>query len=348
MEQEASLALLAKGRLVLQIDVSQADLQGICLDVRSPQEFAKAHIPGALSLPLLLDDERAQVGTCYQRRGREPAVLLGLRLVGARLADLAEQARAYCKGHEKALVYCWRGGERSASMVWLLQKVGLNVAQLQGGYKAYRQFIRSSLERQLPLRVLGGFTGSGKTEVLGLLRQRGEQVIDLEGLAHHRGSAFGHLGQKPQPSGEMFENLLAQQWLHLDSGQSVWIEDESHLIGSCYLPDPVWNQMRAAPLIFLNIPQASRIDYLLRDYPQVDAVTIRQSLERIERRLGGLRFRQACDALERKDWRELLSTVLSYYDQAYTYGMSRRSPQARQDISLKEVNPAEAVRMLLQ
>lgn len=330
-----------------QVDISQAELNGICLDVRSPQEFAKAHIPGALNLPLLLDDERAQVGTCYQRRGREPAVLLGLRLVGARLADLAEQARTYCKGKQKALVYCWRGGERSASMVWLLQKVGLDVVQLRGGYKAYRQFIRSSLERPLPLRVLGGFTGSGKTEVLALLRERGQQVIDLEGLANHKGSAFGHLGQRPQPSGEMFENLLAQQWLHLNPDRPVWIEDESHLIGCCYLPDPLWTQIRAAPLTFLKIPQASRIDYLLRDYPQVQAELIRQSLERIQRRLGGLRFRQACDALEQSDWPELLRIILGYYDQAYLHGMSRRPQENLLEIAMDQVNPEQAVRTLL-
>ena len=330
------------------VDIAQARLDGVCLDARSPAEYAKAHIPGAVNLPLLNDQERAQVGTCYKRRGRNPAVVLGLRLVGARLADLAEQAMALCKPSQPTLVYCWRGGERSASLCWLLEKVGLPVEQLTGGYKAYRSYARAILEAPRRVYVLSGFTGSGKTEILHRLRQRGQQVIDLEGLARHKGSAFGHLDQPPQPSSEMFENLLAQQWLGLDPERPVWIEDESRQVGSCYLPDALWAQLRSAPVFFLKIPQAARIAYLIRDYAQTDSSLLQPCLDKIQRRLGGLNHRQASEALQDQNWPRLVTILLDYYDRAYSYGKSRRAPDRLYEVPQSCVQPDQAVERLLE
>jgi tRNA 2-selenouridine synthase len=333
------------------VNFGQADREAVCLDVRSPGEFGKGHIPGAVNLPLLDDQERAQVGTCYHQRGRNPAVILGLRLIGARLADLAQQGISACSPSGRALVYCWRGGERSASLGWLLEKVGLQVQQLRGGYKAYRRHARASLQRALPVRVLGGFTGSGKTEVLRLLRQRGQQVIDLEELAHHKGSAFGHLGQPEQPSSEMFENLLAQQWALQDSDRPVWLEDESHCVGSCYVSDSVWDQLRAAPLYFLRIPQSARRDYLIEEYVRggmLESALVERALDKIQRRLGGENHRRALQALHCQDWPELVGVLLDYYDRAYAHGKSLRPPESVCEFSLPAVEPARAVDLLLE
>lgn len=332
------------------VDIDQADPEAVWLDVRSPGEYRKGHIPGALNLPLLDDQERAQVGTCYHQRGRNAAVLLGLRLIGARLADLAQQGQRACAPSGRALVYCWRGGERSASLGWLLEKVGLQVEQLRGGYKAYRRHARDSLQRPLPLRVLGGFTGSGKTEVLHCLHQRGQQVIDLEQLAQHRGSAFGHLGQPDQPSSEMFENLLAQQWGLQDPDRPVWIEDESHCVGSCYVCNPVWDQLRAAPLYFLRIPQSARRDYLIEEYVgrgTIDPAQVERALDKIQRRLGGDNHRKALQALQSQSWEELVGLLLDYYDRAYAHGNSLRPAESVRDFSLPKVDPARAVDLLL-
>lgn len=314
----------------------------VLLDVRSPAEYAQAHIPGAINLPLLSDQERVLVGTCYKREGRHPAVLLGLKLVGARLGELAEEGAAHARPGQPTIVYCWRGGERSASMGWLLEKVGLQVVQLRGGYKAFRRLVLNSFSHKLQLRVLGGYTGSGKTSILNHLAECGEQVIDLEGLANHRGSAFGQMG--PQPRNEMFENLLAQQWLRQDPQRPTWIEDESRSIGSNFLPDRAYQALREAPLYFLDIPREARITYLLQDY--LDRSSLGTHLERIRKRLGERRYAQCREALAREDWSEVARITLEYYDGAYLYGKSKRDSQSIQVLNQDLVNPVEAVRLL--
>ncbi|MEY2794218.1 MAG: hypothetical protein RJA76_2210, partial [Bacteroidota bacterium] len=177
------------------------------LDVRSPGEFKRAHIPNALSLPLFTDEEREKVGICYKHQGKEKAVELGLEFVGPKLVNFVKYAKKVAFEGE-ILVHCWRGGMRSASMAWLLETAGLKVFLLEGGYKSYRNFVLKIQSEPLPLRVLGGKTGSGKTELLREMKNAGFQVIDLEDLAKHRGSAFGHFGLEEQPSSEHFENLL--------------------------------------------------------------------------------------------------------------------------------------------
>ncbi len=208
----------------LAIDAFLAE-SGTVVDVRSPAEFSQGHIPGALNLPLFPDSERAEVGTLYRHAGRLAAVRRGLALVGPRLETLAEGLlAAHGRNPGQTLrLHCWRGGLRSASMAWLATTLGLPVVVLAGGYKAYRQWVLSLMERPWPIRLLGGRTGAGKTELLLALGAKGVAVVDLEGLAHHRGSSFGGLGLPPQPSVEHFENRLALALQRHRGAPEIWL-----------------------------------------------------------------------------------------------------------------------------
>ena len=199
-------------------------LRGPLIDVRSPSEFDKGHWPGAVNLPLFSDDERAAIGTSYKQDGRLKAIHLGLRVTGPKMAALAEQLDQY-RGTEQLRLYCWRGGMRSASMAWLAQQIDLNPLLLEGGYKAYRHWAQSRFDQEWPLRIMGGRTGTGKTDLLLALQNKGVAVLDLEGLANHRGSSFGGLGLPAQPSTEHYENLLAEVLdQHRQQGaRSIWL-----------------------------------------------------------------------------------------------------------------------------
>jgi tRNA 2-selenouridine synthase len=176
------------------------------LDVRSPGEFARGHIPGAQNIPLFDNEGRAEVGTIYKQKGKQPAILRGLELVGPNMATMAERGRLTAIDNT-VFVHCWRGGMRSGSVAWLLESYGVKVFTLKGGYKAFRRYMQQQFEAPKNLLVLGGRTGSQKTTWLHALQGDGEQVIDLEGLACHKGSSFGMLGEHPQPTQEQFENL---------------------------------------------------------------------------------------------------------------------------------------------
>lgn len=296
------------------------------IDVRSPKEFHQGHIPGASSQPLFSDDERAVVGTLYKQVGRDAAVLEGLRIIGPKLAGIVEQARSLAPDGA-VRVHCWRGGERSGSVAWLLDKAGFNeVVTLRGGYKAYRNHALSAFHDAWALCVLGGYTGSGKTETLQLLRELGEQVIDLEALAHHKGSSFGALGEAPQPTTEQFENLLFEALRKADRTRPTWVEDESNLIGRCKIPDAFFAQMRAARLFFADMPQAERAERLVKDYGRFDPKDLGEAVKRIQKRLGPQHCKAALGALEAGDLRTVAIITLTYYDKAYAHGAAKRDP----------------------
>ncbi|MCX6181805.1 MAG: tRNA 2-selenouridine(34) synthase MnmH [Bacteroidetes bacterium] len=209
------------------------------IDVRSEGEFLQGHIPGAISVPLFTNAERAAVGTIYKQESKELAVQKGLEIVGPKLTSFVQQVKSHISGKE-VLVHCWRGGMRSGSFAWLLETSGLTAGTLIKGYKAYRNYVLSSFTNPLKLILLGGKTGSGKTKILHYLKEQGEQVIDLEELCSHKGSAFGAIGQKPQCSSEQFENNLSEILLRLDSNKRIWIEDESRNLGNIYIPESFW------------------------------------------------------------------------------------------------------------
>ncbi len=303
-----------------------AAAHGPILDVRSPGEFQRAHIPGAISFPLFSDEERARVGTIYKQSGKDAAVELGLEFVGPKLAKWVKKAKKLAVDNT-VYVHCWRGGMRSGSMAWLLETAGIRVKILVGGYKAYRNFVLSKFEEQIPLIVLGGKTGSGKTDILLEMQNRGVQVIDLEGIAHHRGSAFGHLGLEEQPSSEHFENILVRQLMQMDYSKPIWVEDESRHIGKVFMGASFYNQLREAPVLFLDIDAQYRLPHLVEVYAHYPKEDLGRAIDKIKKRLGGDHYKNAQEALETGDFSLVAAITLHYYDKAYVHGLENRAEE---------------------
>lgn len=300
----------------------------VLLDVRSPGEYAQGHIPGAISFPLFSDEERAEVGTVYKQQGSETAMLIGLRIVGPKMEGFVRQARALAPDRRLA-VHCWRGGQRSGSMAWLFRQSGFDVVTLDGGYKQYRQHVLAQFEKtDLPILVVGGKTGAGKTKILHALRDLGEQIIDLEGLAHHKGSSFGSIGELPQPTVEQFENDLFAAISCLDRGRHVWVENESRSIGRVYIPDGFWAHMRRSPLFHIEVPLHCRIQNLVTDYVGYSTEELEAAFLRIEKKLGGQHLKAALETLRAGDYAAAAEIALHYYDKTYRYGLENTSATA--------------------
>lgn len=295
------------------------------VDVRTPSEFDQGHIPGAINMPIFSNEERAVVGTLYKKQGRNAAVLKGLEFVGPKMADFAREANRIAEDN-KVLVHCWRGGMRSGSMAWLFRTVGLRATVLDGGYKAYRASFRKMLEEQeWRFIVIGGPTGGGKTEVLKELEKQGEQMLDLEGLANHKGSAFGALGEAEQPTSEQFENDIHARFQRYNPERIIWVEGESHSIGKVYIPDNLFEMLMKAPLVMYNIDRNLRVERLVRDYGCFDKELLVQSVLKIEKRLGGDRTREALKALEKSDYHTVADITLQYYDKGYAKSLAKRN-----------------------
>jgi tRNA 2-selenouridine synthase len=294
------------------------------LDVRSPGEFKQGHIPGANNLPLFTDDERAQVGIRYKLSGREFAVKLGLTKAGPKLASYADLAQKFAP-KKKALVHCWRGGMRSESIAWLLHMCGFDIQVLKGGYKEYRSFIRSQITSPVKIVVLGGLTGSGKSSVLKQLAIAGEQVLDLESLAGHKGSVFGGLGQPEQTSTEQFENDIYTVWKLFDPGKIIWIEDESRAIGSVNIPEVLFKAMMQSPVAIIELPASLRIHRLVNEYAGMPAKGLEDAVLKIRESLGGAATKQALEAIRNCDFETTAAIALAYYDKAYSKSLARRN-----------------------
>ncbi len=307
---------------VLKVEEIITRMKGqVVLDIRTPAEFSGGHLPNALSFPLFSDEERAVVGTLYKQQGRDQAVIKGLELVGPKLKKFVVQAQK----HKGALyLYCWRGGMRSNSMAWLLQTAGREVYVLEGGYKAYRNHGRDLIAKGLKLIMLSGPTGSGKTEILHHLAGMGHQVLDLEGLANHRGSSFGGIGQPPQPGTEQFTNLIIEKILDFDLSRPIWVEGESQNIGKVFILDELFSQMNRCPTIRIDPPKAERTERLVRDYACFPADQLRFSIEKISKRLGGKDTKDTLDALDAGDYHKVVDITLAYYDKTYDHSMARR------------------------
>ncbi|MEX0588405.1 MAG: tRNA 2-selenouridine(34) synthase MnmH [Cyanobium sp.] len=323
--------------------------EGPIVDVRSPKEFAQGHIPGSHNLPLFSDAERAQVGTCYKLEGRGAAMQLGLELVGPKLAYLGQALSNLSQGNRTLRLHCWRGGMRSGSMAWLAATLDLPVLLLNGGYKAYRHWVLATFEQPWPLLVLGGRTGTGKTVLLLALREQGADVIDLEGLAHHRGSSFGGLGLPEQPSTEHYENLLASELQAISgSGGPIWLEAESAQVGRCRIPAGLWRQMGVAPAIEIQRSLPERVEQLVAVYGSQDQNALREATERIARRLGPQRTAAALAAIEGCDWSGACLQMLDYYDRCYDLELSRRGKPVLASFDLSGVDPTTAAAELMK
>jgi tRNA 2-selenouridine synthase len=317
------------------------------IDVRAPSEFQQGHMPGAVNIPLFNDHERKVVGTAYKQVNKESAMYAGLEFAGKKLVELAKEGERVAGKNRTLLVHCWRGGMRSKSMVWLFETIGISCYLLEGGYKAYRNFVREVLAQPLKLLVIGGRTGSGKTTILHHLRNMGEQVIDLEGLAHHKGSAFGALGEPDQPTTEQFENDLAREILPLHSEKVTWIEDESRNVGRCVVPVELFTRMRGARTVFLDISRELRAKHLVVDYAKYDQEELRACVMKIEKRLGGDRTLEAMESIDRKEYYQTALITLHYYDKAYMYSLEKNH-EKYQILKSENLDPAINAKLLIE
>lgn len=352
--------------------------QHLVFDVRSPGEYSHAHIPGALSLPLFTDEERKVVGTAYKQQSREDAIKIGLDYFGAKMRQMVEEVETHLKkrNDRTVLVHCWRGGMRSAGVAWLLDLYGYKVYTLVGGYKAYRRWAREQFERSYPFHIIGGYTGSGKTQVLQELRNQGHAIIDLEALAKHRGSAFGAMEGEPQPTQEMFENLLAEELnklqlkttnidekkegpllgdlrVNLGPGNQassvIWLEDESQRIGTVNIPNPLWITMRKSPVFFLEVPFEERLKHIVEEYGVQGKEKLTGAVQRIQKRLGGLETKTTLQFLEEGNITEAFRILLKYYDKQYTKALDKRDDAqlAIHKIRCEVVNEKDNVQNIL-
>ena len=293
------------------------------LDVRAPIEFAQGHVPGALNLPLFSDEERARIGTTYKQVSQDRAVHLGLEFFGPNMSAMIKKAQRLAPSKEVRL-HCWRGGMRSGAVLWLLELGGFKVHLLDKGYKDYRRAVLASFDTPRQWRVLGGLTGSGKTDVLHQLAALGQPVLDLEGLAQHKGSAFGAIGQPAQPTQEQFENNLAAALAALPTDAMVWVEDESRQIGRLTIPPALFAQMQAAPRWVLEAPRTARVAKLAAEYGAEDPTELAAAIERLQKRLGGRATKQALEAVAAGNFPLMVELVLDYYDKTYTHGLAQR------------------------
>lgn len=323
----------------------------LLLDARSPAEFQEAHIPGALSFPLFDDAERAEVGTLYKQEGREMAVERGLEFIGPRMAEMVRAAkRLFADQPDRRPIhlYCWRGGMRSGSLSWLLRTAGLPVVLLEGGYKAYKQTLPAFMSQDWPLIRVGGYTGSAKTAVLHALADAGEQVVDLEGLACHFGSAFGNLDRHAQPTSEHFRNLLAEALKGLDSGRRIWVENESRKIGNVHIPEPFYKRMIACPALEMLRSMDDRVAHLVAMYGDYDTGLLRDAFAAIRAELGGTETAAAIAALEGGDLATAARVALAYYDRTYEHGLQKRAGDNRHPVDAQGLSFAECARQLVE
>ena len=326
------------------------------LDMRSPGEYAHAHIPTAHNLPLFSDEERKQVGTAYKQQSRKAAIKIGLDYFGVKMRTMVEHAEALIVGRRllaveqdqsnneqpttnNILVHCWRGGMRSAAVAWLLDMYGFKVYLLAGGYKAYRKWVLAQFEKDYNFNIIGGYTGSGKTLLLHELKNQNKTIVDMEGLANHKGSAFGALQGLPQPGQEMFENLLGEALFvarcelfeakdsstkNEQQKTDIFLEDESQRIGNLQIPMPLWRNMRKAPVFFMDIPFEERLIYITEEYGKLKKQTIQDAIIRIQKRLGGLETKNALNFLEEDNFKDCFRILLAYYDKWYHKGLHNR------------------------
>lgn len=317
------------------------------IDVRSPGEFAQGHIPNATNIELFTDEERAVVGTAYKKESKERAFEIGFEYVKPKLSDFISKSVSVAPNKEVA-VHCWRGGMRSNAFADHLIENGFEkVYVIEKGYKAFRHYVLKFFEKPFNLKILGGYTGSGKTEILHALSKKGQQVIDLEGLASHRGSAFGGIDLPPQPTTEQFENNLFSVVRSLNHQLPIWIEDESRLIGQVVIPAAFYAKMIAMPVYFLEVPLKQRCKHLVTTYAGLNPDQLVAAINRITKRLGFDNAKFAQEALENKNYHKVVEITLFYYDKFYLKGLQKRENSNILEFKISSVNPEETANFLI-
>ena len=323
------------------IDVSRIAGFDALLDARSPAEYAEDHIPGAGSYPVLSNEERARVGTIYKQESPFTAKKIGAALVARNIAEHIEKSFGEKEKGWRPLVYCWRGGKRSGAFAHVLREIGWDAKTLEGGYKAYRRHVvdrLAELPAKLRFRVVHGVTGSGKSRLLGSLRDAGAQVLDLEGLAAHRGSVLGTFPDRLQPSQKMFESLLLKDLQSLEPGKAVFVEGESKKIGQLQVPDALIARMRASECVLLDTAPAARVALLMDEYRHFfsDPASLYAQLDC----LAGLHGRERVDewkALAADGrWAELVERLLAeHYDPAYRRSAAHNFPRLKDALRVR-------------
>ncbi len=306
----------------------------VYIDVRSPAEFADGHILGAINVPLFENDERALIGTIYAKQGPDRAKEVGLSVVSPKLPELIQSIKRNAPEERPVVVYCWRGGMRSKSMVVMLELAGLHSQQLEGGYKSYRRRVLTRLQNyefKPEIFVLCGSTGAGKTLLLKTLLRKNVPVIDLEGLANHRGSVFGQVGLGRQISAPQFDACLLEELDKLNQEPFVFVECESKRIGNVYLPDAFFSAMKRGKRMLLETSLEVRIDRLIKEYEAFSverADEIIASLESLQKRLGKKQLGELKDLFAQKKMREFVRILLiNYYDPLYGYEEANKKDQ---------------------
>ena len=317
----------------------------LLIDVRSPSEFKKGHIVNAINIPLFSDQERHEIGICYKYHGQSAALELGLQMVKPKLKDWINQANEAANSRE-VTVYCWRGGLRSKAMSWLLSQGGFKVDRLSGGYKAWRNYALTVMRTPRRFIAISGFTGVGKTEILQELSQQGEQILDLEAIANHQGSAFAH--ETLQPSTEHFENLVAKTLLSMNPNQIIWIEDESRSIGKVYLDHQFFTQISNAPVILVTRPFEERVSHLCASYGKEPKKLLIEGFNKIRKRLGGQYADAAIKYVEIDNLAAAARIALSYYDKAYLNSMKRTERNPNLVISIRNKSFSEIATELIK
>ena len=302
--------------------------KGLLIDVRSPGEYYKGHMPNSINIPLFDNDERSIIGTIYKKEGRKKAVIEGLKFFEKKIELLLDNLFMSIDSYKTIpnknneffiRIYCSRGGMRSQSIAWLLEKYKLNPITLKGGYKIYRRWVLDSFSKKLNIVVIGGKTGTGKTRLLSLLDKHKYQTIDLEGFACHRGSTFGGLGMKEQPSNEQFENIIAEKLNSFTNTNNIFVEAESANIGKCKIPHEFFNQMKNSRRIEILRSESNRLDELIGTYSVFKKAELQESVLRIKKRLGPQRTKIALESINNEKWDLVCRSVLDYYDKCYEF-----------------------------
>lgn len=298
----------------------------VIIDVRAPIEFKKGHIANAINVPLFEDIERAEIGTLYKQQGKDIAVTRGLEIVSPKLVPFVNQVKKLSSS-KKIFVYCFRGGMRSNSFAWLMNTSGLDATILEGGYKNYRNHVLNYFEREKKLVVLGGMTGSGKTDLLKNIKHDNFQIIDLEALANHKGSAFGSINEEKQNPQQVFENNLFYALNLLDEDKHILVEDESQSIGFNKIPRDFWLQMKKAPIIKLDVPFELRVQKLVQDYTTTNIEALKICIKKIEQNLGTQNANLCLNYLDENNLTEVARLTLKYYDKAYSFTYNKKTSQ---------------------
>ena len=299
------------------------------IDVRSPSEYSKGHWPGAINIPLFTNSEREIIGKSYKKESRLKAIFNGLKITMPKTTKFLEiilkATSKQEKGNKSLRIYCWRGGMRSNAFAWLARTIGIKTYLLKGGYKNYRKWVLNQFDNDLPIRLIGGKTGTGKTDLLNHINDEKIFVIDLEGIANHRGSSFGSLGMKKQPSTQQFENILAESLdkFHESNAIEIWLEAESSNLGKCRIPNSLYTKMKKAPTIEIIKTKNERIENLVNVYSQNSQNELKEAVNRISKRLGPQRTKEALMAIETKNWSEACKAMLDYYDKCYEYELDK-------------------------